>query len=360
MPYYRKLPSGSHSYVVRLPNGRRKSFTDPLKRVAKQQAEDFEAQLRHGVSMHLHDKKLTVGEWRAKWLRARRVDPITEKKNASHWRVHIEPQWGSWPLTSIGRLDVQTWIKDMEAAGVGAPTIAAAYHLFAGMLKAAVLDKKLSESPCVAIDLPTVVKPPPRWLTRLEHDRIQLALEQLPRGHVWQALVGLGCFSGLRPVGELAGLDVEDVDFERGMVYVHQVLTRAGMREYPKTEGSVRWVPFPPHVGQLLWRVATERRTGPLFTAARGGRMTEENFRNRVWRPALATAGVKPETPYVMRHTAASWLVQAGVPPFEIVKMLGHSSQRLVNTYLHLAPDQHDRIRTAWEQPSRRTGGATG
>jgi len=346
VPAYRKLPSGKHNYEVRLPNGRRKSFTDPIKGVAKRRAEEFERAIRDGQPVTVN-RKATVADWHAKWVATRTVEPATAAKNASHWRTHIAPRWGDWPLSLIGRSDVQSWVRDMTHAGSGAATVTAVYHLFSALLRDAVLEGVLAVSPCREIDLPKIVKPAPRWLTEEEYGRIQLALAVTPRAPVWQAYVGLGCYSGLRP-GELAGLDVGDVDLSRNLVHVHQVMTRHGMRAYGKTNGSTRWVPFPPQVADLLWPVIGDRGSGAVFTSARGDRVRDELFRDRVWQPALEAAGVEYVRPYVLRHTAASWLVQAGVPPFEVVKMLGHNSMALVNTYLHLAPDQHDRIRAAW------------
>jgi hypothetical protein len=46
--HIRRLPSGNFNAVVRLPNGKRKSITDPLKRVVKQKADELEAAMRHG------------------------------------------------------------------------------------------------------------------------------------------------------------------------------------------------------------------------------------------------------------------------------------------------------------------------
>jgi integrase len=343
----KRLPSGNWRTVVRLPNGSRKSITDPIKAVVVAKARDLETARDRGESVHLRERRLTVADWHARWVRSRRVEPNTAAKNASHWRNHIEPRWGDWPVATIRRLHVQTWVTDMEKAGVGAQTITATYHLFSGMLADAVLEQKIPTSPCREIDLPRVGRPTPRWLTQDEYGRIQLALAGQSHAEVWRPFVGLGCFSGLRP-GELAGLDVEHVDFDRGLVRVQQVMTRYGLRAYPKTEGSVRSVPFPPEVGEMLWRLAGDRGQGPVFTSPRGRRVSEVNFRNRVWRRALADAGIGYVRPYVLRHTAASWLVQAGVPDREIMKLLGHGSARLVSLYAHLAPDQHDRIRAAW------------
>jgi integrase len=342
--YYRKLPSGKHNYVVRLPNGKRKSFTDPLKGVAKKRAEDFERALRDGGAVAV-DHRFTVDRWHADWTGARRIETATAKKNDSHWRNHVQPRWGGETLTSIRRSQVQRWIVDMEKAGVGADTIHAAYNLLAGMLTDAVLEGRLGASPCREIDLPRIVKRPPRWLTKDEYGRIQLALDGQP---VWQALVGLGAYSGLRPIGELAGLDIGHLDFQRNRVWVSQVMTRSGLRAYPKNDASVRSVPFPDEVAKLLWRIVSDRGSGPVFTAPNGGRVNESNFRNRVWGPALKAAGVAHESPYVLRHTAASWWIQAGLPDYRVARLLGHSSTRMVSVYAHLDPNRDDDVRAAW------------
>jgi integrase len=344
-----KLPSGSWNVKVHLPNGRRKSITDPLQRVVIQRATELEASFVRGGHVPV-DHRLTVSKWAVKWFAARTVEKATAAKNASHWKNHIEPHWAGWPLMSIDRLDVQTWVNGMTHAGVGASTVVASYNLLSKMLSDAVLSKKLTASPCVEVKLPKVVKPAERWLTRHEYDRIQLALAVAPRAANWMGFVALGCFSGLRCPGELAGLDVEHVDFERRLVRVQQVVTRTGIRAYPKTDSSVRWVPFPPEVGDLLWRLIGDRGEGPVFTSPRGGRVSESNFRNRVWRPALEAAGVPYVDPYSMRHTCASWLAQAGVSSDEIADILGHSSTRMVSTYRHMRPDAHDRVRAAWSE----------
>lgn len=346
----KKLPSGNWNTQVRLPNGRRKSITDPLKKVVEQKARDLESQIARGTLV-VPDRRVTVKAWAPRWLRSRNVEPATAAKDRSQIERHVLPEWGDWPLQSIGRLDVQSWITGMSAKGVGANTVTGAYHRFAAMMSDAVLEGLLGATPCREIDLPKVVKPAPRWLSREEYDRIQLALDGQPQ---WQAYVGLACFSGLRP-GELAGLDVEHLDFERSLVRVGQVMTRHGVRAYPKSDTSVRSVPFPPEVSALLWRVVGDRGQGPVFPWRDGGRIDDRDWLRQVWRPALDRAGVAYVRPYVMRHTAASWCVQAGVPTWEIVKLLGHSSSRLVDVYAHLAPDVHDRIRAAWGGVSEST-----
>jgi integrase len=360
---YRKLPSGKHQYGVRHPAGHKIYRTDMHKRVVKAWADDLEAQFRRGVTETETGRKTTVGEWETLWTESRSVEANTAAKNASHMRVHVLPRWKTWPLASIGRLNVQTWVKDMTRAGAGPDTVGGAYRLLSAMLSDAVLEGLLVTSPCREIDLPKVVKPESRWFTRDEYERIQMALANRvlripptdrsrpdPLAGQWQAYVALGCYSGLRCPGELAGLDVRHVDFTRRQVHVRQVLTRQGMKAYPKTESSNRWVPFPDEVGKLLWRLVADRPSGPVFLSPTGQRVNEANFRNRVWRSALEAAEVDYEDPYTMRHTAASWWIQAGLPDYRVASLLGHSSTRQVSVYAHLDPHRDDDVHAAWDR----------
>jgi integrase len=49
-------------------------------------------------------------------------------------------------------------------------------------------------------------------------------------------------------------------------------------------------------------------------------------------------------TPYVFRHTTATWLAQDGVPLFDIVQLLGHTHTRMVErTDAHFHRDYQKR-----------------
>jgi integrase len=64
----------------------------------------------------------------------------------------------------------------------------------------------------------------------------------------------------------------------------------------------------------------------PGLHRARGGPVSDSHIRNRVWYPAIAKAKIRKFPPRITRHTAASSLVQDGVPLFDVQVLLGHES----------------------------------
>ena len=127
-----------------------------------------------------------------------------------------------------------------------------------------------------------------------------------------------------------------------------------------------------------------QRRPHKLFAAVldtvRARRLRQSSrseHRNRVWNPAVAAARlcgrlapaegdeyrqgecgpkfcvdprhqIRRFPPQIMRHTAASWLVQDGVLLYDVQAPLGHESFATTQRYAHLAPDAHSRVIEAW------------
>jgi integrase len=142
----------------------------------------------------------------------------------------------------------------------------------------------------------------------------------------WRLFTEPGTQVGLRP-GELAGLHGHRVDWLRSQITVVDVMTRQGLRQYPKSRRSHRVVPVPADVLEnLSLLMAGREREALVFTAPEGGPVNDVNFRNRVWWPAVEAAGIRRFPPRIMRHTAASWMVMDGVPLYDVQALLGHES----------------------------------
>ena len=64
-----------------------------------------------------------------------------------------------------------------------------------------------------------------------------------------------------------------------------------------------------------------------------------EHVNGKAWRKALGRAGIKDFRWHDLRHTWASWHVQAGTPLNVLQEMGGWESASMVRRYAHLAAD---------------------
>lgn len=373
MAYIRKLPSGLWQATVRHPSGKRITNSDALKKVVRDWATDLEAKYARGELRDPRAGQITVAEWYARWIAARGVEPGTKAKMISMWTTHCEEQWGRWPMDAITAMEAQEWANVMRkkrrarhkgkdvADGDDSPVLAAttvreAINLMSSLYVGAMKGQPpiVLGNPFQDLDLPTV---PPAPIEFLDHDEaaaIIAAVRQLrPEEPDWPLLIEMGTWMGLR-LGELYGLPGTRIGWLRKDVQVTQVLTRAGLRDYPKTRKSFRTVPMPrPDMTDDLAALFADRSRDSLaFTRPEGGPADDSWFRQRVWVPALKEAGVRPLPPRVMRHTAASWLVMDGVPLYDVQALLGHESITTTQRYAHLAPDAHSRVRESWRRTS--------
>jgi len=60
------------------------------------------------------------------------------------------------------------------------------------------------------------------------------------------------------------------------------------------------------------------------------------NWRRRIWKPALERAEVDYSPPYDLRHAFASLQIRAGMSIPELAEQLGHSPAMTLATYSHV------------------------
>ncbi len=364
MPYYRKLPSGMWQATVRGPDGRRHSETDKLKSVVRTWALAQEARFSQGEVRDPRAGEVRVGDWHARYAAASGVEQITAAKNASLWATHCEPKWAGWRMSAVTRMEAQGWVAELRATRrarhqgrpaegdevpfLSAATIADIVHIMSALYRAAMREHPpvVIANPFADLELPRIEPRPVEFYEPDEAVALYAAAGEL--GARWRTMTELGMQVGLRP-GEIYGLHGHRVDWLRGRAEVVDVMTRRGLRQWPKSKKSHRVVPVPPVTLEGMSVLMTGRSRDELvFTAPHGGPVTDEHFRNRVWYPAVAEAGVRRFPPRIMRNTAASWLVQDGVPLYDVQALLGHEDYATTQRYAHLAQDAHGKVIESW------------
>jgi len=172
-----------------------------------------------------------------------------------------------------------------------------------------------------------------------------------------RALVELLYGAGLR-VGEVASLDVRDVDLHRGDVRV------CGKG------GKERVVPLPAAAREAIDAYLTFRRSPgllaqPLFTALRprsdGARRLGVRDIRRVLRSRARSAGVSDRVyPHRLRHSYATHLLDMGADLREIQELLGHASLSTTEKYTAVSAEHLLAVYDRAHPRARRRNGSNG
>ncbi len=148
--------------------------------------------------------------------------------------------------------------------------------------------------------------------------------------------------TGIR-VGELVGLDVDDID-----------MTRRTLRVLGKG-GRERTVPFgvPAERALAAWIqegrpvLACAASGAAAFLGARGGRIDPRTVRAVVHRTAAEVDGVADIGPHGWRHTSATHVLEGGADLRAVQEILGHASLATTQVYTHVSVE---RLRKTYEQ----------
>lgn len=199
--------------------------------------------------------------------------------------------------------------------------------LFAWLVRRSVLPVSPFTRTELRIKLPTRL---PRCLSPSDARK----LVQCRRAHGADAALAVALLlsTGMR-VGELASVRIRDVDTTDGRI---RILGK-GSRERvvfvtdPRFLGELRAYIKLRHGGE---RVETERR---LLTDGRGHAVSAPRIREFVCRVGR-TAGVSQRvTPHMLRHTAATMLLESGTDIRFVQRLLGHRSILTTQIYTHVS-----------------------
>lgn len=286
--------------------------------------------------------RVTVGQLADEFLNAMRP-PIVTESTWSRYEVSIRrqvlPAFGGLPVASVRHSAVKAWVADLSREGLSASTVIQAYQRLAQIFDLAVADDRIRKNPARGVATPSrPAHPRKRYLT--DEQLIRLAFSsQAP-----ELILTLG-YCGLR-IGEAIGLQIRDLDFRRGRMFIRDSYTPVGgrmVRGDTKTHQS-REVPMPSPLAEMLRR-HTEGRSGLVFTAPNGGLVQYGNFRSRVFAPAAHSAGLLPLTPHDLRHTAASIAVDSGANIMAVAIMLGHRDPSItLRIYADLFPEHFEEL----------------
>lgn len=341
---------------------RRRSFYGATMREAK--AKMTAGRERVKVGAPVVDARTPLATWIDEWARtsleASSRKAATKSLYRTLARVHLSPApLGTMPLATIKPSHVEALTMRMRRAGSSDSTVRTTYTVLRAVLDAAVRDGHVADNVAARVKRPAVSgradgRDEARHMTPAE---VRAVLDAA-KGTRYAAVLSLIAGTGMRR-GEALALRWEDVDLEAGVLRVRGTLSRVDgelVRTNPKTAKSTREIPVTPGVVALIrshrdaqaaervWAESTWEESGFVF-ATEFGRPIDPRNLFRAFVAAVKRSGVDPEGVglHTLRHSAATGMLDAGVPLHVVSRILGHSSVAITGDIYGHADDARQR-----------------
>ena len=245
----------------------------------------------------------------------------------SYLRNHLLPAFGKMYLDEITKHDVIAFHHGMKAKDYAEGTANRCLILLRYAMNLAVR----WEIPGVTVNPTKDVAlfedhagKKERYLSKEEAQRLHAAVQQSDNP-LLQYIISMLILTGARK-REVLDAKWEDFDLERHQWRIPT--TKAGKPRYvPLSDGVLQLLAAVPHDASCPWVFANPKTKKP-FRSVFGS-----------WNTARCKAGLADVRIHDLRHSFASFLVNAGRSLYEVQKILGHTQVKTTQRYAHLSQD---------------------
>lgn len=338
------------------------------KKEAEIELAKFVADVQNG--MVIEGKALKFSEFTEIWKRdygSKELAPSTYKRYCRMLETRLLPYFGHFYVNKIKPTDIMQFYdllskdtqlvrkKDNEGNKTLKPlsgkTILEHHRLLRAMLHKAVYWQVIVSNPAERVQPPKAKKPKRKYYDDDQCKILLENLEQLDEEQIkYKTAIILTVFTGVR-LGELMGLEWNDIDFRNGIVSVNrssQYLADKGVfTKIPKTESSIREVAIPDFVISLLeeyklWYEGQKSLYGELwinsnrlFVQADGKPMHPSTI-SKWFVKFIGQIGLPVINFHGLRHTNATLLIAQNIDVAVVAARLGHAQiTTTFNFYVH-------------------------
>lgn len=340
----------------------RKQFYGKTQKEVKQKLEDYKKDLSLGALPS--DDKLTLEQWYYTWLfdyRIKDLKPKSFEKYEGIYRNYIKGSTiGKIKLKDLRATHLQKHYNELiDIYNKPVSTVKSLNTRLKPCLAEAEKQGYIQKNYCKMVTLPK--DNTTKEIKVLSSDQQKLFIEAI-KGHNLEVLFLVALSTGLR-LGEILGLKWSDIDFNTGTLTVNRTIQRVtqidrnGNREskvieqLPKTKNSIRTIPIPKNILIKLKDHRLEQNTNRLklgnlyfnndyVFCDKLGYPIDDKRPARNLKSILTKLDIEPIKFHGLRHTYATRLFEANVPPKTVQVLMGHSDISItLDIYTHVMED---------------------
>jgi integrase len=347
-----QLPSGSWR-VQAYAKGKRISHTEKRKADAITWLRNMNQEIESGLNIPV--SKMTLLEYLDSWLIGMRssVRSRTSGQYEMTIKRYILPSLEKTLLIDLTSASIQNLYNQKLAQGIHPRTIKMIHTVFHSSLEQAVMLGLIQRNPALAVKLPRYEIPEMKFFNEEQVNRFLSAAH----GERYETIYHLEIATGLRQ-SEILGLCWKDLDWEKSTLIVqHQLKRQFKLGDYfsqPKTRAGRRSLILGKKTLSKLrdhWsnqleekRFAGDRwqENDLIFTSTVGTPIDQANL-YKSFKVLLKKSGLPDIRFHDLRHTAATLMLNHGVPAIVVSRRLGHSRVSItLDIYGHLIPEMQN------------------
>lgn len=230
---------------------------------------------------------------------------------------------------------VSAFVEELHGRGLAATTVARKIAAVRGYHRFLVAEGMAPEDPTVLLESPRRAEPLPKALTVEDVSRLLDTPDRgSPLGIRDAALLEFLYATGCR-VAEAVGVDVLDIDLDEGSALV----TGKGSKQRLVPLGRYAIAAIDAYLPVRMELRGGARDPERLFLNARGRPLTRQGVWQIVRRQARAAGFQEARvSPHVLRHSAATHMVEGGADLRSVQEILGHASISTTQVYTRVSP----------------------
>lgn len=241
-------------------------------------------------------------------------------------RVHILPRWGKHRLDEVQTQDVAKWLAEKREEGLKPSSVEKIRVVFSRSFELALRWglPGAEKNPVRAVPRPKFDNRRERFLTAEEAGRLLAAAERSPNPQL-KVIVHLLLLTGAR-VSELLHAEWDHFDMERRLWLIPMSKT-----------GKSRYVPLAQTAIDVIEQIPSLEGSPYLLPNPETGKPYVTL--KRAWQSTRKEAKLRDLRIHDLRHSAASFMINAGIDLFAVGRVLGHADHKSTMRYSHLAND---------------------
>ncbi|KMS55761.1 site-specific integrase [Sphingobium cupriresistens] len=239
---------------------------------------------------------------------------------------HIVPKWGKHRLTDITQQGVAQWLADKAGEGLAPATVEKMRVILGRSFE---LAKQWGmagsdKNPTRGIPRKPINNARDRYLNAAEAKRLMTAVEA-SRNPQLKFIVGLLLLTGAR-VSELLNAKWKHINLDR-RVWLIPTSKTGKPRHVPLSKPAIDILSAVPRFDKCDYVLPNPETLKPFVSIKHG------------WQTARDEAKLPDLRIHDLRHSAASFMINAGVDLFAVGRVLGHADHKSTMRYSHLAND---------------------